>query len=135
MESIHIYQPGDYAKDAVTMLALALDLQLKNDNSSNDLHEHIASTEFMGETVRLDETLSIECVSLCCIMIHSLVQGRVQVNSNGDRLNTMTLLYQYRPLNSTTGMNGIFACGFPSCYGQKEHICSVCISPRTGEKS
>ena len=54
MEPIDLYEPSDYAKDAVTMLALALDSQLKTDNSSSDLYKHIASTEFMGETVRLD---------------------------------------------------------------------------------
>ena len=53
MEPIQQYQPSDYAKDAVTMLALALDSQLNTDNSSNDLHDHIGSTQFMGETVRL----------------------------------------------------------------------------------
>ena len=36
-------------------------------------------------------------------MIHSIVQGRVEVDSDGNRLNTMTLIYQYRLLNSTTG--------------------------------
>ena len=64
MEPIHSYQPSDYAKDAVTMLALALDSWLKGDNSSNDLQQYIASTEFTGETVRLDETLIIVCLSL-----------------------------------------------------------------------
>ena len=61
MEVIHPYQPSDYAKDAVTMLALALDsqLEIENSTSSNDLDEYIASTEFVGETVRPDEILTV----------------------------------------------------------------------------
>ena len=51
MKPIKLYQPGDYAKDAVTMLALALNSQLKTANSSNDLDEHIESTEFIGDTI------------------------------------------------------------------------------------
>ena len=68
-EPIHPYQPGDYAKDAVTMLALALDSQLETDNgtSSSELDDHIAATEFVGETVRLDETLTFHVyTSLYC---------------------------------------------------------------------
>ena len=40
------------------MLALALDSQLEADNttSSSELGDYIASTEFVGETVRLSET-------------------------------------------------------------------------------
>ena len=75
MELIHPYQPSDYAKDAVTMLALALDsqLEIENSTSSNDLDEHIVSTEFVGETVRLDEILIIVCTSLYIMKIDAFV--------------------------------------------------------------
>ena len=75
MELIHPYQPSDYAQDAVTMLALALDsqLEIENSTSSNDLDEHIASTEFVGETVRLDEILIIVCTSLYIMKIDEFV--------------------------------------------------------------
>ena len=65
MEPIQQYQPSDYAKDAVTMLALALDTQLNTDNSSNDLHDHIGSTQFIGKTVRMHGE-NIDC-SKCIV--------------------------------------------------------------------
>ena len=75
MELIQPYQPSDYAKDAVTMLALALDSQLEIDNStsSNELDQHIASTEFLGETVRLHEILIIVHTSLYIMKIDAFV--------------------------------------------------------------
>lgn len=53
-------------------------------------------------------------------MILFLVQGLVQVDSNGNRLNIMTLLFQYRLLNSNTGINSTLTLVLPLFNGQKE---------------
>ena len=92
------------------MLALALDSQLETDNgtSSSELDDHIAATEFVGETVRLDETLIYSMYKFILhneLYILSSLQGNVQLDSNGNRLDTMALLYQYRLLNLTTGIS------------------------------
>ena len=57
------------------MLALALDSQLEVENSTDrsDLDEHIASTKFVGVTVRLDERVIIACSSFCFITMHCLM--------------------------------------------------------------